>query len=744
MERVGDPTVIPERSGRWSTLRSRSAMAGRRGTRPRRRQVRRPSLTRISIGLFVLALLSAGWLAFITTAPALALGKRVLIVAPHPDDDILYGAGVAANALAAGDTVKIVYMTNGDYTGTDVGLLRQDRAVSAQTSFIGTSEDDLIFLGYPDNYLGDIYWNYPGSAYLTTEWDQSETYGVRGLENRTWHKYRFGSEAFYNLPSIMQDLESILQDYAPTDIYTTSAIDDHYDHAMTHGFVREAIRVRMAADVTYTPVLHTTIVWWAAGSWPALIDPTALMVEPPGFSDASGGLLWSDRESLEVPAAMQLAGGDLPSNPKYQAIAIHGDGPFLNSFVHKDEVFWIEALNSPPAANAGPPQLVTELTLVQLNGSASSDPDSDLLSYSWTQTGGMGVTLSGATTAQPSFTAPAGLGSLTFELVVNDGRVNSSPASVTITVANIAALATVTASSENGATDQLAVKAVDGFADGYGGSPGEFWREWASSNETVGAWLELDWSSSRNPIRHKASRQSVPRFFVVDRIVLYDRPNAYDQITAATLLFSDGSSLPTGTLPDDGSPLTLDFPARMICGVQLIVTATSPTTNNIGLAEFAVYGHELSAADTATVTPSAGPNGTISPDATQTVPAASRPSFVMTPAVGYHVADVLVDGASVGAVSNYTFGPIYGPHTIEASFAIDTFAITVTSGANGSVTPGTGPVDYGSSPVYTITPAPGYHVADVLVDGESVGPVDSYTFVTVSATHSIEASFAID
>jgi len=403
--------------------------------------------------------------------------------------------------------------------------------------------------------------------------------------------------------------------------------------------------------------------------------------------------------------------------------------------------------NRAPIANAGPPQSVTEQTdptLVQLNGSASSDPDSDLLSYSWTQTGGTGVTLSGATTAQPSFTAPAAPASLTFRLVVNDGRVNSSPASVTITVANIAALATVTASSENGATDQLAVKAVDGFADGYGGSPGEFWREWASSNETVGAWLELDWSSSRNPIRHKASRQSVPRFFVVDRIVLYDRPNAYDQITAATLLFSDGSSLPTGTLPDDGSPLTLDFPARMICGVQLIVTATSPTTNNIGLAEFAVYGHELSAADTATVTPSAGPNGTISPDATQTVPAASRPSFVMTPAVGYHVADVLVDGASVGAVSNYTFGPIYGPHTIEASFAIDTFAITVTSGANGSVTPGTGPVDYGSSPVYTITPAPGYHVADVLVDGESVGPVDSYTFVTVSATHSIEASFAID
>ena len=55
-------------------------------------------------------------------------------------------------------------------------------------------------------------------------------------------------------------------------------------------------------------------------------------------------------------------------------------------------------------------------------------------------------------------------------------------------------------------------------------------------------------------------------------------------------------------------------------------------------------------------------------------------------------------------------------HTISVEFAIDTVAITVTAGAHGSITPGTGEVDYGSSPTYTITPAEGYHIASLTVD----------------------------
>jgi hypothetical protein len=90
--------------------------------------------------------------------------------------------------------------------------------------------------------------------------------------------------------------------------------------------------------------------------------------------------------------------------------------------------------NQPPVANAGPDQSVPVGSLVTLNGSGSSDPDNGpgSLTFHWTQLSGPVVTLTGANTATPSFTAAAP-GSYVFSLVVNDGAVDSAPDSVTIT-----------------------------------------------------------------------------------------------------------------------------------------------------------------------------------------------------------------------------------------------------------------------------------------------------------------------
>ena len=51
------------------------------------------------------------------------------------------------------------------------------------------------------------------------------------------------------------------------------------------------------------------------------------------------------------------------------------------------------------------------------------------------------------------------------------------------------------------------------------------------------------------------------------------------------------------------------------------------------------------------------------------------------------MADVLVDGVSVGAVTSYTFTNVTANHTIAASFAINTYTITATAGANGTIEP---------------------------------------------------------
>ena len=97
--------------------------------------------------------------------------------------------------------------------------------------------------------------------------------------------------------------------------------------------------------------------------------------------------------------------------------------------------------NDAPTANAGDDQTnVTEGATVTLDGSASSDPEMQTLTYAWTQTVGTTVSLDNANMVSPTFTAPANLVTnavLTFSLVVNDGNTDSTADTVTITVTNV-------------------------------------------------------------------------------------------------------------------------------------------------------------------------------------------------------------------------------------------------------------------------------------------------------------------
>jgi len=91
--------------------------------------------------------------------------------------------------------------------------------------------------------------------------------------------------------------------------------------------------------------------------------------------------------------------------------------------------------NTAPVANAGPNQSVNIGSLVQLNGSASTDADGDPLTYRWsliTVPSGSAATLSSTTTVNPTFTADKA-GTYVAQLIVNDGTVDSAPATVTIT-----------------------------------------------------------------------------------------------------------------------------------------------------------------------------------------------------------------------------------------------------------------------------------------------------------------------
>jgi hypothetical protein len=148
-------------------------------------------------------------------------------------------------------------------------------------------------------------------------------------------------------------------------------------------------------------------------------------------------------------------------------------------------------------------------------------------------------------------------------------------------------------------------------------------------------------------------------------------------------------------------------------------------------------------ADGVVITASAGPHGSISPSGDVQVAMGADQKFTITPDAGYKVADVLVDGKSVGAVTTYTFSKVAVSHTIAASFTEAKVVITAGAGPHGSIAPsGQVQVSVGADQTFTITPDAGYKVADVLVDGASVGAVAAYTFRAVTASHTIAASFA--
>ena len=174
----------------------------------------------------------------------------------------------------------------------------------------------------------------------------------------------------------------------------------------------------------------------------AVTEGDTVTLDGSGSSDADSDTLeyeWSQTSGTTVSLS-----GATTASPTFTAPELLADENLVFSLVVNDGTVdstadsvtvTVRAVVVPLVADAGEDQTVDIGTTVTLDGSGSSDADTgDTLTYAWSQTSGTTVMLSGATTASPTFTAPATTGALVFSLVVNDGTVSSTADTVTVTV----------------------------------------------------------------------------------------------------------------------------------------------------------------------------------------------------------------------------------------------------------------------------------------------------------------------
>jgi surface protein len=183
-----------------------------------------------------------------------------------------------------------------------------------------------------------------------------------------------------------------------------------------------------------------------AGSNQTVSSAATVTLDGSGSSDADGNAItyaWSQTSGTSVTLSSSTA-----SQPTFTAPTIDSDNTSYELVfsltvtdstgrVSSADTVTITVSNNAPTANAGPDQTVAAGATVTLDGTSSSDADSNSLTYAWTQTSGTTVTLSSSTASQPTFTAPtaASTTTLIFSLVVTDSIGDASSAdTVTITV----------------------------------------------------------------------------------------------------------------------------------------------------------------------------------------------------------------------------------------------------------------------------------------------------------------------
>lgn len=261
---------------------------------------------------------------------------RILVIAPHPDDEAIGAAGVIQEAVRLNIPVRILYLTNGDSNSLsfiyykkrpvitsaqalEMGKLRQNEAVEAM-KFLGLEENDLIFLGYPDYGILNLFKKY---------WKARKPY--RSILTRVTevpYPLSLTPGAAYEPQSILEDYIKVLRDFKPTKIFVTHPADVNRDHQAAHLFLKVSLwklEGEIDPDV-YNFFIHAT-------GWPRPLGlKSHLRLDPSGKLDFQGNEWFnfelSPQQLDRKKDVIRYYRTQIPYKPKY-----------LYTFVRANEVF---------------------------------------------------------------------------------------------------------------------------------------------------------------------------------------------------------------------------------------------------------------------------------------------------------------------------------------------------------------------------------------------------------------------
>jgi RHS repeat-associated protein len=282
----------------------------------------------------------------------------------------------------------------------------------------------------------------------------------------------------------------------------------------------------------------------------------AVQLNGAGSTDVDGnplGFAWS---IIAKPANSQATLSDpFAVNP---AFTVDAAGSYIVQLLVTDGVLTsgadtvtISTQNRPPVANAGLDQTVALKATVQLDGSASSDPDQDALTYSWSllsRPQGSNASIANAAIVNPTFVADVA-GNYVAQLIVNDGKTSSAPDTVSISTDNSIPIA-------NAGPDQTVAVGSTVELDG------------SASFDPDGAQLFYAWALTTVP-SGSAATLSDPA--IAKPTFIADKPGTY----VAQLMVGDGLLV---SAPDtvqiitaNRSPIAQDDDAATTLNVPVVV-----------------------------------------------------------------------------------------------------------------------------------------------------------------------------